>query len=202
MKLPWTWDQRTLPLKLGEIRSGLQGRKWAGHAGRSWGREGGGGRVKPGAEREGGRVKPPATTELSGTDCTGGLSLDTQRQHPQLHWPWWSLWTANFSWTNTPECRPCWESQNPSLPSPTPTLALRFDPSGIAIFHFSKKNHQPKTGNRIDRPPSQFYLNFLPKLPRQIFQETILGWNGRVIHFIYHLNALECWDRFIQVAAS
>jgi hypothetical protein len=48
----------------------------------------------------------------------------------------------------------------------------------MTIFHFTKEIQQQKAGSKADRPPSQFYLNILPKLPRQIFQETALGWNG------------------------
>lgn len=42
-----------------------------------------------------------------------------------------------------------------------------------------------------------FYVSYQDKY----FGETVLGWTSRVIHFIYHLNTLESWDRFVQVAA-
>ena len=70
-----------------------------------------------------------------------------------------------------------------------PSLILTFPEE--SHFIFPMKHYQPKAGSRVDRPPFQFYLNFPPKLLRQIFRETAFGWNGWIIHFIYHLNALE-----------
>lgn len=167
-------------------------------------------RIEPGNEKQGlvRRSYTPAaqlnagTREISGTPRGRAVSRYSQRDlqgpgHTDRHW---SLWKWTFSLTNILECRPLWESQHPSPPPPPfhPSFWLFYNGN---ISFFSQKNHQPMPESRTDRPSSQFFLNVLPKLPRQIFWETALGWTGWVIHFIYHLNTLESWDRFIRVAA-